>query len=357
MTDPRGTHLQHAVGEVAERARRRHGVLVIGAAEGWESAIATAGSGPPPECAPERVIFEVGSVTKVFTALLLAIAVQRGEAAFDDPVTDHLPVGARVPRLDGTEITLEHLATHMSGLPRLPPGLLWHALRHRHNPYADLAADDVLAALSKTRPRDAPGRRFRYSNFGMGVLGLALAHDAGVGYETLVRDRITRPLGMIDTVITLDAEQERRLTPGTNRRGKPAGALEHPGPRRSRGVALHGGRPVDLHARADGISPSTRHRGACQGDPRDPPGASQGGSPDARAEGQPRMDDDPDRPRQAADAVAQRGTGGYRSFVGWTPTNHRAAVVLSSNTRSVDPLGARVLKAVPSAEGGASPEG
>jgi CubicO group peptidase (beta-lactamase class C family) len=221
--------LEQAVRDAVGRAGRRPGLLVVGATDGIDTAVASAGPVPQPQSPPERVVFEIGSVTKAFTALLLAIAVQRGEAMLDDPVSDHLPDGSRVPRRRDAEITLLHLATHASGLPRLPPGLFWHALRHRDDPYARLTPAELLAALESTRLRRAPGDRFRYSNFGAGVLGLALAHTSRVDYETLVRDRITRPLGMTDTVITLDPQQRSRLAPGTRRGGRPAGLWTMPG--------------------------------------------------------------------------------------------------------------------------------
>jgi CubicO group peptidase (beta-lactamase class C family) len=346
-TDSGVTRLAQAARDAAERAGRRPGLLVIGAADGTDTAIASAGFVPPPPgCAPERVLFEVGSVTKVFTALLLAIAAERGEANLDDPVADHLPEGTRVPRRDGTEITLQQLATHTSGLPRLPPGFLWHALGHRHDPYADLTRADVLAVLSRTRLRSAPGRRFRYSNFGAGVLGLALTHTAGVDYETLVRDRITRPLSMADTVITLNAEQQTRLTQGTRRRGKPAAPWTIPG------LAGAGA----LHSSVSDLMTFVRAQMGYL-----PPGAT---AALAEAIASTHLV----RARGGLFTPAMRvglgwmvipigcdklemlwhngGTGGHRSFVGWTPTTNTAVIVLSGNTRSVDHVGAGVLKIV-----------
>jgi CubicO group peptidase (beta-lactamase class C family) len=79
-------------------------------------------------CAPERAVFEIGSITKVFTSLLLAIAVERGEVGLDDPLVEHLPRGTRVPMRAGRPITLVNLATHTPGLPRLPPGFLPRAI-------------------------------------------------------------------------------------------------------------------------------------------------------------------------------------------------------------------------------------
>lgn len=295
-------------------------------------------------------MFEIGSVTKVFTTLLLAIAVERGEAALEDPLSDHLPPGSRVPRRGDTEITLLHLATHTSGLPRLPPGFFWESLRHREDPYAGLSTNRVLAALAETRPRRDPGEQFRYSNFGGGLLGLALAHTAGVDYETLVLERITRPLGMSDTIITLDEERLSRLAPGTRRWGKSAGLWTLPGlagagalrstvpdlltfVRAQMGVLP--GLPADLTA-AIPLTHEERARGG-----RLAPALRIGLGWLLLPIG-----------RQKLDAVWHNGgTGGYRSYVGWAPVIHSAVVVLSSNARSVDPIGTRVLLRLASAEG------
>lgn len=142
--------------------------------------------------------FELGSLTKTFTALLLADMVARGEVAFADPIDRYLPSGAAA-HVHGS-ITLEHLATHTSGLPRLPPGLLRSALpRWRTNPYHAFGPDRVMSALRRVRPRATPGSRVRYSNFGMGLLGVLLAGAADRPFEELLTDRVLRPLGLADT--------------------------------------------------------------------------------------------------------------------------------------------------------------
>ncbi|MBP2337591.1 CubicO group peptidase (beta-lactamase class C family) [Saccharothrix coeruleofusca] len=136
--------------------------------------------------------FEIGSLTKTFTALLLAEMVARGEVGYDDPVERYLPreCAPRAP------ITLVRLATHSSGLPKLPPGLWRSALPAWFtNPYRAFTARDVLAAVPRARPR--PG--VRYSNFGVGLLGHLLARAAGCPFEELLTARVLRPLGLPDT--------------------------------------------------------------------------------------------------------------------------------------------------------------
>ncbi|MFH8347468.1 serine hydrolase domain-containing protein [Streptomyces sp. NPDC018045] len=149
--------------------------------------------------------FEIGSLTKTFTALLFAEHAARGEVGHHDPAVRHLPPGTRVP-VRGTPITLTHLATHTSGLPRLPPGLLRSAARRLPtNPYAGFTRADVLRALAHTRLRSRPGARVRYSNFGVGLLGHALCGAAGgLPYEDLLAARVLRPLGLYDTSATAD---------------------------------------------------------------------------------------------------------------------------------------------------------
>ncbi|MES4906922.1 MULTISPECIES: serine hydrolase domain-containing protein [unclassified Streptomyces] len=144
--------------------------------------------------------FEAGSLTKTFTALLLAEQAARGDLGHHDPLARHLPAATRLPA-GGAAITLTHLATHTSGLPRLPPGLLRSAAPlFFTNPYAAFTPDDVLRALARTRLRAAPGSRMRYSNFGLGLLGHALTGAAGgTPYPALLDARVLRPLGLRDS--------------------------------------------------------------------------------------------------------------------------------------------------------------
>ncbi|MFH8366208.1 serine hydrolase domain-containing protein [Streptomyces sp. NPDC018031] len=151
--------------------------------------------------------FELGSVSKTYTALLLAEMVARGEVRLTDPVGRFLPDGTLRHGADRS-ITLLHLATHTSGLPRLPPGLLRRAVpRWFSNPYEHFDADDVLAALPRTRPCAAPGTRVCYSNFGVGLLGLLLARAAGAEFEKVLRARVLDPLDLRRTVCADDAGQ------------------------------------------------------------------------------------------------------------------------------------------------------
>jgi CubicO group peptidase (beta-lactamase class C family) len=156
-------------------------------------------------------VFEIGSVTKVFTSLLLADAVRRGEVALTDPVSKYLPPNVKVPERGGKKITLVDLATHTSSLPRMPSNFY---PKDPGNPYADYTEAQLYEFLSSVELTRDIGSKFEYSNFGVGLLGHALARRAGTDYETLVRTRILEPLGMKSTAITLSKSMKEHLTPG-----------------------------------------------------------------------------------------------------------------------------------------------
>ncbi|HEX2315494.1 MAG TPA: serine hydrolase domain-containing protein [Thermomonospora sp.] len=147
--------------------------------------------------ADARTRFEIGSVTKTFTALLLAEMAAAGLVDCDDPVNRYLPADARLP---GPPVTLLHLATHTSGLPRLPRRLLVKGMfQWFSNPYARFGTADLLAGLPRTAPRSMPGTRVHYSNLGVALLGYALGRAAGDGYESALQARVLDPLGLSDT--------------------------------------------------------------------------------------------------------------------------------------------------------------
>jgi CubicO group peptidase (beta-lactamase class C family) len=173
----------------------------------------------------EHTVFEIGSITKVFTATLLAEMAQRDELRLADPVVSLLPAGVSLPARGGRQITLEHLATHTSGLPSMPTDFEPSDPR---NPFADFAVEQLYGFLGEFVPTRDPGARYEYSNLGAGLLGHALALRARTSYEELVGERILQPLGMTSTAITLAADSTRELAQGHDPRGRPAPYLELP---------------------------------------------------------------------------------------------------------------------------------
>ncbi len=168
-------------------------------------------------------IFEIGSVSKVFTSLLLADMVNRKEVTLDDPAAQYLPENVKMPQRNGKPITLLDLSTHRSGLPSLPGNQKLNPGNLSADSYS---VDDLYQFLSGyTLPRD-PGSEFEYSNLGAGLLGHLLALRAGTDYESLIGIRITRPLGMADTGITLSSLQKQRMATGHHGMLTPVGNLE-----------------------------------------------------------------------------------------------------------------------------------
>lgn len=278
-------------------------------------------------------VFEIGSVTKVFTALALADAGTRGEVSLDDPVAKLLP-GVRVPER-GRAITLQDLATHTSGLPRLPSNM---APKDPNNPYADYTVDQLHAFLASHQLSRDVGAQYEYSNLGGGLLGHALASRAGVTYEALIDGRIVKPLGLRSTRITLSDDMRTRLAAGHGPSGDTVPNWDLPtlagaGALRSTAndlltfvsAAMDGGSPL-----ASSFARLTSVR---------------------RPTGAPNLD-------IALGWHALRlngrdilwhngGTSGYRSFVGFDPAAHVGVVVLSNagTAVGVDDIGRHLLDA------------
>jgi CubicO group peptidase (beta-lactamase class C family) len=165
---------------------------------------------------PRRVnadtVYDIGSITKIITSLLLADMVHRGELALDDPVMKYLPADrVTVPSFQGRAITLADLATHTSGLPLRPTNL---RAPNVDNKYAGYTLSDLYAFLSGYKLSRAPGSQYEYSNVGYGLIGPALSQRSGKSWAELVRARITQPLGMADTGPDLSPAMQRRAAIG-----------------------------------------------------------------------------------------------------------------------------------------------
>jgi serine-type D-Ala-D-Ala carboxypeptidase/endopeptidase len=154
-------------------------------------------------------IFEIGSVSKVFTALLLADMVQKGEVALADPVAKYLPSGVKIPGRNGRSITLLDLATHTSGLPFMPDELPIYS-----DPAANHSDPRLYGFLARYQLTRDPGAEWEYSNLGYWLLGEALAFRSGMDYATLLQTRVTAPLKMKNTAITLSPELKANLAVG-----------------------------------------------------------------------------------------------------------------------------------------------
>ncbi len=267
-----------------------------------------------------NTVFEIGSVTKVFTALTLAEMARRGEVALSDPVAKHLPADVKVPRRGNRQITLEDLAAHTSGLPRMPANF---EPKDPASPYTDYTADLLYRFLSSYElPREI-GSLYEYSNLGAGLLGHALARRAGMDYEALILARICQPLGLADTRIALSPEMKSRLAVGHNDKlervpGFEFNALAGAGALRSTAndmlsflAAAMGSTPSPL---ADAFPALLRVRV-----PMGIPGMQGALGWQTYSRGGPEI------------VWKDGGTFGYASFIGYDPKRH-VGVVLLSNT-------------------------
>ena len=168
----------------------------------------------------KNTLFEIGSVTKTFTSLLLANEVSRKQMSLKDPINKYLP--EFIPRLayNNSPITLEQLANHTSGLPRLPANIFQGEVNPL-DPYRHYNEDSVYHFLSTYKPNIIPGSQFSYSNFGAGLLGNILSRKSHQTFEQLLTAKIFEPLTMRDTKIELNAKDSIRLAQGYNEKGEP----------------------------------------------------------------------------------------------------------------------------------------
>ncbi|MCU0444280.1 MAG: serine hydrolase [Microscillaceae bacterium] len=158
-----------------------------------------------------NTVFEIGSISKTFTALLLAQAIQKGQIGLDDPIQKYLPKDVVLPTQGDKQITFRHLATHTSGLPRLPTNLPTDS----DDPYAQYDKNQMYAFLKKCKLKGKIGEKYEYSNLGVGLLGLILAEINQTTYPNLLNDWIFKPLQMAhsQTIVEFPKDFDNIATP------------------------------------------------------------------------------------------------------------------------------------------------
>ncbi len=278
----------------------------------------------------ENTVFEIGSITKVFTSLLLADMVERGEVAFDDPIEDYLPSSVEVPTRNGRSIGLEDLATQISGLPRMPNNF---APADPRNPYADYSVEQLYQFLSNHTLRRDIGAEYEYSNYAVGLLGHILELRAGMSYDELVKQRIASELGMPDTRIALTPTMQDRLAQGH------AGTLPVPNwdiPTLAGAGALRSTARdmlTFLAANMDSGASSLYSAMPVTHEPR-----HEAGSPSMHIGLGWHI-------RSGGREIVWHngGTGGYRTFAGFVKGTQTGVVVLSNTSTSADDIGFHLL--------------
>jgi CubicO group peptidase (beta-lactamase class C family) len=272
-------------------------------------------------------IFEIGSITKVFTSLLLQDMANHGELQLDDPITNFLPASVTVPSRNGRQITLRSLATHTSGLPRLPENL---SPTNEDNPYADYTVDQMYAFLSSYKLTRNVGAKSEYSNFGMGLLGHILALKAGTNYEALVVNRICSPLKMDSTRITLIPQLQAHYAPGHNEAGARVGNWDLPTLAGAGALRSSANDLLKLLVAEMGLAPSALSNAMQK---TETPQKSSGFLSEIGLGWQ--ID---------TDVIWHNGgTGGYRSYMGFKKDKSLGVVVLANSANDVDDIGQYLL--------------
>jgi CubicO group peptidase (beta-lactamase class C family) len=290
------------------------------------------GSGVP--ALSDRTVFEIGSVTKTFTATLLAQMVGAGQVALNDPIAKYLPKGVTAPSYGGQQITLANLAEQNSGLPRLPTNF---KTASASDPYATYTSAMLYEYLSHATIDRAPGAQYDYSNLGVGLLGDLLALRAGTTYPHLVQERVLTPLGLHDTSAAPSAALLAKLAPGHDADGDRQGRWTF-GELGAAGAMVSDGHDMLAFLQANMAAPS----GAL-------------GAAMALAQ-QPRADIElGDRPMKIglvwtvnpqSGIVFHNGqTGGYHSFIAFDRANRNGVVLIANVTDdNLDTLAMHILE-------------
>jgi len=187
--------------------------IVVGIYDAGRREIYGFGKGPNGAPPTGRTLFEIGSITKVYTSLLFADSIQRREVALNTAVSDLLPPGVTAPTRDKRTISLGHLAVHSSGLPRLPATIAAHA--DAPDPYAGYDEDALYRDLVRTELLSPPGAHIVYSNYGAGLLGFLLGKKIGGGYKDALTQRVLKPLKTEDTYFAVPPAAQARRAKGT----------------------------------------------------------------------------------------------------------------------------------------------
>jgi len=335
--DPAGFPSDSAVLAIIKQRveEKRSAGIVVGMLEpnGKTRIVAYGDPGPGQLPLDGNSVFEIGSISKVFTSTALAEMVQEGKVSLDDPVQKFLPSAVKVPARGGKQITLGNLSVQNSGLPRMPDN--FHPA-DMSNPYADYTVAQMYDFLSGYQlPRD-PGERFEYSNLGVGLLGHTLALREGKSYEQMERERVWQPLGMTNTAITLTPWMKQHLALGHDERGGVVANWDLPtlagaGAIRSTTVDMLKFIDANLHPERGPLEKAMYFAHQARG-----------------SAGAPSMAIGLNWIIQhvGADSIIWHngGTGGYRTFAAFDPTHGTGIVVMTNSTGAgADDIGMHLL--------------
>jgi CubicO group peptidase (beta-lactamase class C family) len=279
----------------------------------------------------ENTIYEIGSISKVFTGILLAQQVLNGALRLDDPINEFLPDSVVVPVLIGsTEITFGNLTDHTSGLPGMPDNF---EPANPNNPYADYTVEQLYEFISTYTPTRAVGTAYEYSNLAQGLLGQLLAKNKNTNYEALMVETIANPLDMNDTRIELTEQMKKHLALGHSG-GQVvenwdiptlagAGAIRSSTADMAKFIAANLGYRNTKLAKAMELSHKTRH--------------------DKAGDMSVAMAWHIKKGAHGAVIWHNGGTGGYRTFAGFIKESGKGVVLLTNSSRGADDIGFHLL--------------
>jgi len=287
----------------------------------------TAQEGKPVD---ENTIYEIGSISKVFTGILLAQQVLNGEINLDDDIARLLPNSISVSTMGDTKITFGHLTDHTSGFPRMPDNF---APANPNNPYADYTVDQMYTFVSTYQPVRSVGAEYEYSNFAQGLLGHLLAKNKNTDYEDLMVQTIAEPLEMNDTRIEFTEGMKENLALGHSGNKvvenwdiptlAGAGAIRSSSSDMAKFISANLGYTNTALHEAMELSHEPRHSKAN--------GMSVGMGWHIKQ-------------GEQGDVVWHNGgTGGYRTFVGFVKETGRGVVLLTNSSISSDDIGFNLL--------------
>ena len=312
---------------------KRSAGIVVGVidADGHQRIVSYGDPGPGQPPLDGNTVFEIGSISKVFTSTVLAQLVQEGKVRLEDPAQKYLPATVHLPTRNGKEITLGNLAMQNSGLPRMPSNF---TPADRANPYADYTVQQMYDFLSNYQLTRDPGAEFEYSNLGVGLLGHILSRVTGMSYEDMERQRVWQPLGMTSTAITFTPSMKAHLALGHDPQGNVTANWDIPtlaGAGAIRSTTNDMLKFLDANLHPD--------RGALQ---RAMAFAHQGRAPAGNMEiGLNWL-----ILHAGPDSIVWHngGTGGYRTFIGFDPARKTGVVVMTNTgNEGADDVGFHIL--------------
>jgi len=278
----------------------------------------------------ENSIFEIGSISKTFTGILLADMVLKDKMKLDDPLQKYLPEGITAPTRNGESIKLINIANHTSSLPRMPSNF---SPANPANPFADYSEKQLYEFLEGYElPRDI-GSQYEYSNYAMGLLGHILASENNLSYKELLAKVITEPLGLKNTGITLSANMKTNLAIGHSGGEEVENwdltTLAGAGAIRSDAVDMLRYLAVNMGVEKSGLYPAMQlsHKNS----------RKEGEDPIIGLGWHTMVIDDTEI------IWHNGGTGGYRTFAGFVKGSDKGVVVLSNSNAGVDDIGIHIL--------------